>query len=75
MSRVKVESGITQHTATEEDAVMLPALSAATVELERNKLMINQQYGLEPFNQDRVEAEIALHSLKKTYSTAIFYSH
>lgn len=60
MARTKTESGIELHTTTDEEAANLTALSSATDEKNRNGLAINQQFGLEPFNQERVEAEIAL---------------
>jgi hypothetical protein len=58
MARIKNESGIEQHTVTDEETVGLPALSAAADEQIRNNLAINQQFGLEIYNRERVESEI-----------------
>lgn len=64
MARTKTESGITQHIVDADT----PLSTTAVDTVNRNQLAINQQFGLEPFNQDRVEAEIALHLIQANHS-------
>jgi hypothetical protein len=53
MARTKTASGIQHHIVDAE----MPTTAVDTV--NRNQLAINQQYGLEPFNKERVETEVA----------------